>query len=158
LGLEHPGNYNEGDGTNISYDNSAEYAQDTIQYSIMSYFKESHYANGSNYVLDGLQLLPQTPMLHDVATIQAIYGAAFTTRTGDTVYGFNSSFGTAGPGSVFNFNANPNPILTIYDAGGNDTLDASGFTQNQFIDLQPGHYSSIGALKQNVAMAFNEVG
>src|SRR5262245_8197115 len=46
-------------------------------------------------------------------------------------------------------------IIDQLDAGGNDTPDVSGFWQDQYVDLQPGHYSSIGALKQNVAMAFN---
>jgi Ca2+-binding RTX toxin-like protein len=95
-------------------------------------------------------------MLDDVAAIQAMYGADPNTRLGNTVYGFNSSFGTTGPESVYNFSVNTHPILTIYDAGGIDTLDVSGFTQNQVIDLQPGHYSSIGGLQQNVAMAYNE--
>jgi hypothetical protein len=32
-----------------------------------------------------------TPLVHDIAAIQAIYGVDTTTRTGDTVYGFNWS-------------------------------------------------------------------
>src|SRR5712671_1868759 len=74
-----------------------------------------------------------------------------TTRTGDTVYGFHSTAGRA----VFDFTINTNPILSIWDAGGNDTLDASGFGQNQVIDLTPGAYSSIGALTGNVGIAYN---
>jgi Peptidase M10 serralysin C terminal len=34
-----------------------------------------------------------TPLLHDIAAIQAMYGADMTTRTGDTVYGFHSNAG-----------------------------------------------------------------
>ena len=45
--------------------------------------------------------------------------------------------------------------MTIYDAGGNDTLDVSGFSKQQHIDLRPGHYSSVGGLTNNIAMAFN---
>jgi Ca2+-binding RTX toxin-like protein len=161
LGLEHGGGYEAGDVK--SYDEDAEHLQDTLQFSVMSYFSERPHGveTGADYVLanrdapDEVISNPQTPMLHDVAAIQAMYGADMTTRWGDTVYGFNSSFGETGPGSVYNFNINQNPVLTIYDAGGTDTLDVSGFTQNQIIDLRPGHYSSIGALKQNVAMAFN---
>ena len=59
-------------------------------------------------------------MLYDIAAIQAKYGADMTTRTGDTVYGYNS---TANRGA-FDFNMNPKPIFTIWDAGGNDTLDS----------------------------------
>ena len=41
-------------------------------------------------------------MLHDVMTIQAKYGADYTTRAGDTVYGFNSTADKA----VFDFSQN----------------------------------------------------
>jgi serralysin len=81
---------------------------------------------------------PQTPLLHDVLTIQSKYGADPTTRAGDTVYGFNSNAGNA----LYDFNQNPFPYLTIYDAGGNDTLDFSGFKASMFIDLHAGEFSS----------------
>ncbi|MGJ3628303.1 hypothetical protein AB5I41_17525 [Sphingomonas sp. MMS24-JH45] len=32
-----------------------------------------------------------TPLIHDIATIQKLYGVDTTTRTGNTVYGFNST-------------------------------------------------------------------
>ncbi len=152
LGLDHPGPYNAGDGIDISYAGSAIYSQDTIQHSVMSYFHERHPGTGAYYIVNGRQIEPQTPMLHDVAAIQAMYGADLETRAGNTVYGFNSAFGTLSP---FNFASNRNPLLTIYDAGGNDTFDVSGFSQSQVVDLRPGEYSSVGALRKNVAMAFN---
>ncbi|HET9811223.1 MAG TPA: M10 family metallopeptidase C-terminal domain-containing protein, partial [Sphingomicrobium sp.] len=40
--------------------------------------------------------------------------------------------------------ANAAPFYSIYDAGGNDTIDASGFDVSQFIDLHDGAFSSIG--------------
>lgn len=83
----------------------------------------------------------QTPMLHDILTIQAKYGADLTTRTADTTYGFNSNAGR----DVFDFSVNRDPYLSIYDAGGNDTLDLSGFSASQFVNLQPGSFSSVGA-------------
>jgi serralysin len=54
------------------------------------------------------------------------------------VYGFNS---TADKG-VFDFTLNDHPVLTIWDAGGNDTLDLSGFNSNSVIDLNEGAFSS----------------
>jgi serralysin len=139
LGLSHPGPYDAKMGyDNIDYDNNpptgAVYAQDTVQFSVMSYWKETHYvAGGANYTFDNQEYLPQTPMLDDVATIQTMYGADLTTRLGNTVYGFHSSFDMTGPGSVYNFNVNTHPVMCIYDAGGNDTLDCSGFSQDQII-------------------------
>ena len=38
---------------------------------------------------------------------------------------------------------NKNPFLTIYDAGGHDTLDLSGFTgSHAVLDLRPGSFST----------------
>lgn len=146
-GLSHPGSYNfgqdsDGDGVpdELTYDNFAEYAQDSNQYTIMSYWDGSE--TGARVVNWFALLLsnPQTPMLHDILTIQAKYGADLTTRTGDTIYGFNSNAGNI----VYDFAQNPYPYLAIYDAGGIDTIDLSGFNISQFIDLHAGAFSSIG--------------
>jgi serralysin len=112
-----------------------------MQYSIMSYW-----AGGSTGALTVnwsllLNNFAQTPMLHDIMTIQAKYGADPTTRAGETTYGFNSNAGR----EVYDFVKNPYAYLSIYDAGGNDTIDLSGFTASQFINLQPGSFSSVGA-------------
>jgi serralysin len=142
LGLSHPGAYNFGPGFDVTYENGAEYAQDSRQYSIMSYWDASETgAFAVNW--DTLYYTyPQTPMLHDIATIQSIYGADPTTRTGNTTYGFHSNAGD----NLFDFSQNEYPMLAIYDAGGShDKIDLSGFTVSQFIDLHPGSFSSIGA-------------
>ena len=157
LGLSHPGVY----PTGATYADHAEYAQDTRMFTVMSYFGGwTHYAGGGltwRFVNDGddhaEDLYPSTPMLHDIYAIQRIYGADTTTRAGDTIYGFNSTADRP----VFSFSIdNPTPILTIWDGGGDhDTLDVSGYGQDQFINLNPGTYSNIGALTENVAIAFD---
>jgi len=87
LGLGHQGPYNG----SASYSTNAVYANDTWQYSIMSYFAESNYSGSSyRYVV--------TPQMADIYAVDSIYGAATSTRSGDTVYGFNSN-----AGAVFNF-------------------------------------------------------
>ena len=142
LGLSHPGLYNGGSPT---YANDAVYAQDTHQWTVMSYFEASNtdadWNGGSGWQY------AQTPMVHDVLTIQSIYGADFTTRTGDTVYGFNSNTGS----SLFDFSQNQSPVLTIYDAGGNDTLDLSGSSQRAIVNLAPGTYSSAGGTTSSMS-------
>src|SRR5206468_612690 len=99
------------DNGSASYSANAVYANDTWQYSIMSYFAESNYSGSSyRYVV--------TPQMADIYAVGSIYGAATSTRPGDTVYGFNSN-----AGAVFSFgNYIQAPALTIYDSGGNDTL------------------------------------
>jgi serralysin len=145
LGLSHPGNYNfgrdaDGDGIAdpITYELDASYAQDSLQYTIMSYFSETKTGAQSIDVSLGLLNNPQTPLIHDILTIQAKYGADPTTRSGDTVYFSNS---TAGNG-VYDLNSNPFPYLAVYDAGGNDTFDFSSANSGVFIDLRPGSFSS----------------
>ena len=147
LGLSHPGNYNYDPNLPLTYVNYAEYAQDSVQYSIMSYWDESE-TGGFTRNWSTLQFNnPQTPMLHDILTVQAKYGADLTTRATDTIYGFGSTAAR----DVFDFSQNKWPFLTVYDAGGNDTINLSGFTASQFLDLHDGSFSSIGAAVPTLA-------
>ena len=141
LGLGHQGPYND----SAVYSTDATYADDTWQYSVMSYFSENNY-NGSSY------RYVITPQEADIYAVDSIYGAA-TTRTGDTVYGFHDT-----AGSIYDFTAYAQaPALTIYDSGGTDTLDCSGYSVAQVIDLHPGSFSPVGGLVHNIAIATNAV-
>src|SRR5204863_1372406 len=84
---------------------------------------------------------------------QTIYGADMTTRTGDTTYGFNSNAGR----DSYDFTTTPAPIMTIWDAGGTDTLDASGYATSQIVDLREGALSSIGGVTIDTAPSFAQV-
>lgn len=144
LGLDHPGDYNRAPGVDIIYEANAEYAEDTAQYSVMSYFSETY--TGGDYH----GLYPAAPQLHDIAAAQRLYGANTTTRTGDTVYGFNSNaarpwFEAAGAGAPL--------IFAAWDAGGRDTFDFSGYSQAQRIDLGQNRFSDVGGMLRNVAVA-----
>ncbi len=93
-----------------------------------------------------------TPQMADIYAIQSIYGAA-TTRAGDTVYGFNNT-----AGSIYNFGSYTQaPALTIYDSGGTDTLDCSGYSNSQTIDLHAGSFSSVGGLVNNIGIALGTI-
>src|SRR5262245_15029936 len=48
---------------------------------------------------------------------------------------------------------NPHPVLCIYDAGGNDTLDLSGWNTPSTINLAPGSFSSCDMMTNNVSIA-----
>ncbi|MCY7280327.1 MAG: M10 family metallopeptidase C-terminal domain-containing protein [Sphingomonas bacterium] len=145
VGLSHPGNYNFGPGFAVNYANGAEYAQDIRNYSIMSYWNPRDVGIQDHDYRMGTIAYGATPMIHDILAVQMMYGADMTTRTGDTTYGFNASADTVGR-DVFNFNLTPAPVMAIWDAGGNDTIDASGYSTNQIIDLTPGSLSSIGGV------------
>lgn len=156
IGLSHPGLYNAGNGNNPTYEHDASGFRDTFQYTVMSYFGE--YTSGRGWTLKHSSegIYPQTPMLFDIAAIQSLYSPDENTRTGDTVYGYNCNLpdDSLGKNKILDFDFNKKPILTIWDAGGKDTLDCSGYDKNQIIDLAPGHYSSVLGMKDNVAMAF----
>ena len=167
LGLSHPGNYDASDDVPPAYADDAEFPTDTRQFTVMSYFNAGEYdpgidrygikipTGGDTYV--EYFTFVSTPLLYDIVAIQAKYGADYTTRATDTVYGFNSTAGRA----AFDFTINMNPIVAIWDGGGIDTLDVSGYVPggfenfNQIIDLRSGKYSSIGALTGNVVIAYN---
>ncbi|MEQ8823706.1 MAG: M10 family metallopeptidase C-terminal domain-containing protein [Filomicrobium sp.] len=148
LGLDHPGPYN---GAGVTYANDAVYSQDTIRYTVMSYFAGEADGSDTDFYHASQYWLPQTPMIHDIAAIQTIYGADTTTRTGDDVYGFGGLFDPSSSSVA--------PIFTIWDAGGEDTLDFSGYntpgnTYQSTISLKEGTYSSVGGLKNNIGIAF----
>lgn len=141
LGLDHPGAYNGGSPT---YANDAEYVQDSSQYTVMSYFDAS--ATGADHGW----ISASTPLLHDIAAIQLLYGANMTTRTGDTVYGFNSNADQP----VFHIVGDQHQVVfAIWDAGGYDTLDFSGYSDNQIIDINELAFSDVGGLRGNVSIA-----
>ncbi len=147
LGLDHPGPYN-GNG---EYLLDALYAQDTERYTVMSYFEGNDDGSATNWKgKDGAWHYPSTPMLHDIATAQKIYGADLTTRAGNTVYGFHSTADRA----VYDFTKNTSPVLTIWDGGGKDTIDLTGFKDAALLDLREGRFSNAGGMTNNLAIAF----
>ena len=125
LGLKHPGDYNaNGGGTDGPYiDASLDYRC----YTIMSY-NDLGYWFWDTTKNQFIGVNPETPMVYDIVAIQYLYGANNSYKTGNDTYTFN-------PAVPF--------YKTIWDAGGNDTIDVSTFSTNCTIDLTPGHYSSL---------------
>jgi Ca2+-binding RTX toxin-like protein len=161
LGLSHPGDYNFGDDNDgdgepdpITFKGDAFYAQDTRQYTIMSYFDSYDTGQKQSFIDWSVMrvVYASTPMVHDILAIQAIYGADPTTRTGNTTYGFNATADVTNPVMSF-LPGERAAIFTIYDAGGNDTLDLSGYKTSSIIDLRPGSYSSAGGADHQLTLA-----
>ncbi|GAA0733508.1 M10 family metallopeptidase C-terminal domain-containing protein [Sphingomonas japonica] len=149
IGLSHPGNYNFGPGFAVNYANGAEYFQDARNYTIMSYWNPRDIgARDFDFNIMTISY-GGTPMVHDILAVQNMYGADTTTRTGNTTYGFNSNAGR----DALDFTINTAPTTAIWDAGGNDTLDVSGYNTDQIIDLNPGSLSSIGGVTVEEARA-----
>ena len=144
IGLDHPSDYNAEANVTLTYAADASYYEDSRQYTVMSYFNE--FDTGGNFGV----LYSAAPLMDDIAAAQLEYGANMTTRTGDTVYGFNSNTGEPWNSITGSF---AKAVFAVWDAGGNDTFDFSGYGQNATIDLRPGFFSSVGGLVGNVSIA-----
>jgi serralysin len=144
LGLGHGGNYN-GAATFGVEDN---YLNDSWQATVMSYFSQQ-----DNTWLTNSFAFIMTPMMADLIAVAALYGASTTTHLGATVYGFNSTAGNV----IYDAAMFGNVSYTVFDNSGVDTLDYSGFSQNQRIDLHSESYSDIGGLIGNVGIAKDTV-
>jgi Ca2+-binding RTX toxin-like protein len=143
LGLGHAGEYND----TANYATGALFANDSWATTVMSYFdqRENSYFAGQGFT----QNYVMTPMGADIVAMQELYGLSTTTRTGNTTYGFN----TNADNPVYNASLYPNAAYTIFDSGGTDTLDYSGFTANQLINLNPETFSNVGGSVGNVSIA-----
>jgi serralysin len=145
IGLSHPGDYNASPGGSLTYANSSQFIQDSQQYSVMSYFNQSN--TGSQYAG-----YADTPMMNDIYAAQQLYGANYTTRAGNTTYGYNST-----AGSVYDLAVNTSGGFCIWDGGGNDSLDASGSNLVQTINLTDGTFSSVNGATANVSIAYGAI-
>lgn len=148
IGLAHPSDYEASANKTLTYANDASYYEDSRQYTVMSYFSESN--TGASFG----GAYASSPLLDDIAAAQLAYGANMTTRTGDTVYGFNSNTGRDWFTAT---SASSRLVFAVWDAGGNDTFDFSGYKVPQTIDLRQGFFSSVGGLTGNVAIAMGTV-
>ncbi|HET6941602.1 MAG TPA: M10 family metallopeptidase [Sphingomicrobium sp.] len=142
LGLGHTGNYN----TSAEYPYDALYQNDAWSTSVMSYFSQTDngYFDGQGFT-DAYLV---TPMAADILAVQQLYGLASTTRSGNTTYGYNSNAGSPYDASVLT-----NVAYTIFDTGGTDTLDYSGYAGAQLIDLMPEAFSNVLGEIGNVTIA-----
>ncbi|WP_064709925.1 M10 family metallopeptidase C-terminal domain-containing protein [Rhizobium bangladeshense] len=115
-------------------------AYDSLEYTIMTYrtfVGDNLY--GYKYEHDGA---PQTFMMLDIAALQEMYGADYTTNSGDTVYKWNPNQGITYVNGVAAITPAANRIFaTIWDGGGIDTYDLSAYTTALKIDLRAGGYS-----------------
>ena len=119
LGLEHP-NDNERFQVPGSVNNWEHtlLATGELEYSHSAEF----FDNGKNYGVSS------TPMPWDIAALQHLYGANQKKNKGDTIYSYSSVIPFYG---------------TIWDAGGDDTLDLSNFNKDLKINLLDGELSTL---------------
>ncbi|HEX8443752.1 MAG TPA: M10 family metallopeptidase [Allosphingosinicella sp.] len=127
-------------------DHAVPEAQDTMEYTLMSY--RAHIGdNGTSYPNE-TGGFAQSYMMLDIAALQYLYGANYSTNASDTVYRWNpltgamSVNGTAGAAPIAN-----RVFMTVWDGGGNDTYDLSNYANGVTIDLRPGEWTKTSAVQ-----------
>lgn len=123
LGLGHAGPYNGGG----VYGADNLYANDSWHATVMSYFDQVE-----NTSVDASFAFVVTPQVADLIALQAMYGTG-NGHAGNTTYGYNASRGV---GLYDADRYSGNISYTIWDAGGIDTLDYSGSSTDDRIDLR----------------------
>jgi serralysin len=120
---------------------------DSLEFSVMTYRTFiGDDTSGYNYEAWGA---PQTFMMLDIAALQYMYGADFTTNSTDTVYSWSPTAGTTFVNGAVAIDPGGNRIFaTIWDGGGVDTYNLSNYTTNLTLDLNPGGYSVFSSAQQ----------
>jgi serralysin len=130
LGLLHPH-----DGTVMPAD------RDSMEFSIMSY--NSYVGAPHGGYVNETWGYAQTLMMYDIAAIQHLYGADFTTNSGNSVYTWSPTTGQMFINGVGQGAPGGNRIfMTLWDGGGTDTYDFSNYSSNLYVDLRPGEWST----------------
>ena len=116
----------------------------SVEFTVMSY--RSYVGDiGGSYVYEEFGA-PQTFMMADIAALQHMYGADYSTNSGTTVYKWTPGSGNTLVNGEVAIAPGANRIFaTVWDGGGNDTYDLSAYTTTLNIDLRPGKYSVFSA-------------
>ncbi len=121
----------------------------TVEFSIMTYTTYVGGLSTGGYSF-GWWDAPQTYMMLDIAALQHMYGADFTTNAGNTVYKWTPGNGDTvvngktqiDVGGSLNGSEGSNRIfMTVWDGNGIDTYDLSAYRTGVKIDLRPGRGS-----------------
>src|SRR5262249_44215099 len=127
-------------------DNTA--AKDYAQYPVNTTWGYTPTA-GQNW-----QNVPGTPMPLDILAAQRLYGASTAgPLTQAQTFGFNTTL-TGLIRRYFDFTIDTVPVVTIYDTANNNTLDLSGWSDDETINLNPGTFSSADGMVNNIAIAY----
>ncbi|MDA7432533.1 M10 family metallopeptidase C-terminal domain-containing protein, partial [Synechococcus sp. AH-601-N23] len=157
LGLGHQGNYN-GD---VNFSEEAVFANDSWDISMMSYINQTENPNftGRTYTDSSTFKAADLLALDDLYASQG-YGTS-NAFTGDTTYGHNTTI-TDGTSAIWNQFTTwiDTTGFTIADGAGTDTIDFSGFSANQQLDLRAAeasstspYYSTINGRENNLSIA-----
>jgi serralysin len=133
LGLKHP------------HDSGMPGDRDSLEYTVMSYRSSIGASAESGYVNEYWGFA-QSLMMYDIAALQHLYGANYTTNSSSTVYSWSATTGEMFIDGIGQGKPGGNRILlTVWDGGGNDTYDFSNYATNLKVDLRPGSWTTTSA-------------
>lgn len=157
IGLIHAGPYNGAVNAALQQYN----ATDTSLWSLMSYidptdktakYYSSYPVTSTNCRLDQ-NYTPTTFMPLDILAAQRLYGAPATTPLNDVTFGFNCTIvGDCKP--FFDFTVNSMPVISLYATGLANTLDVSAWSTPSTVNLNPGTFSSVDGMTNNLGIAY----
>ncbi|MFC0010480.1 M10 family metallopeptidase, partial [Devosia nitrariae] len=131
LGLEHPHH-----GSSIMPAD-----RDSMEYTVMSY--KSYIGADEDTFVNEEWGYAQSLMMYDIAALQHLYGANFSTNSGNTIYKWSPATGEMFVNGAGQGKPGDNRIFqTVWDGGGTDTYDFSNYTTNLEVDLRPGRWTS----------------
>jgi Ca2+-binding RTX toxin-like protein len=142
---------------------------DSLEYTVMSYTSYVGGPTWSEFNGPAPSDFPQTYMMLDLASLQWLYGADFSTSAGNTEYTWNETNGAMrvvdrnpATGAIVKDavpvdGAGSKIFLTVWDGGGIDTYNASNYCGGVRIDLRPGQWTTL-AISQLADLDRNATG
>ncbi len=116
-------------------------AHDSMEYSIMTY--RSYVGAAGLSAENEIWSFAQTFMMYDIAALQHLYGADFSTNGGNTTYRWDPATGETFVDGAGQGSPGANRIFrTVWDGGGVDLYDFSNYATNLMVDLRPGEWTT----------------
>jgi serralysin len=121
--------------------------RDSMEYTIMSYRSYAGASTTAGYLNENWGYA-QSLMMYDIAAVQYLYGADYSTNSGDTTYSWSPTTGEAYIDGAGQGIPGANRIFqTIWDGDGTDTYDLSRYATGVNVDLRPGGWTTTSAVQ-----------
>ncbi len=116
--------------------------RDSMEYTVMSYRSYAGASTTAGYTNETWGYA-QSLMMYDIAAVQHMYGANFSTNSGNTTYSWSPTTGEMLINGLGQGAPGANRILlTVWDGGGGDTYDLSEYTTSLKVDLRPREWTT----------------
>ncbi|AHK45869.1 putative protease [Ensifer adhaerens OV14] len=119
--------------------------RDSMEYTVMSYNSYPSALPHDGYTNETWGFA-QSLMMYDIAALQHMYGADYSTQGGNNVYSWSPTTGEMFINGIGQGTPGGNRIfLTVWDGDGTDTYDFSNYATAVKVDLRPGEWTITSA-------------